>query len=540
MKLDFSFLQRSRNRSLAIASVFLLALVTGGWLIQRGARSGQRTVYEGARLFESVFNHIERYYVDTVPAPALYRKSVDGLLYELGDPYTAFLPPDKLGRLSESTTGNYAGLGLQVEIRDGAVLVIAPLPSSPADRAGIMTGDRIVAAQGKSTQGWTLEDVSGVFRGKQGETIALKVERPGSLQPLSFNLIRGAIHLSAVRRAAMLRGGIAYVDVQAFSDSTTGEMRRAIDGLSRAGMRSLILDLRSNPGGLLSQGVDVADIFLDPGQRIVSLKGRNPQSNADFADRQKQAWPKLPIVVLVDGRSASASEIVAGALQDHDRAVIVGRPTYGKGSAQSLYPLGSAGGLKLTTARWFTPSGRSINRWVIRDDSEVPDESRSDADRKAYTTDAGRKVFGGGGITPDILAGDTVVAPALAALQLALGTRAGAYRDALTQYSLSLKASGVIKDPDFVVSGEMREELWRRMIARGIDIPKGIFEEAGTGVSQMLGNEIARFVFGPEGEFRRRASRDGPIVKAMGLLTGAPSPSDLQKRAEKERNSGDK
>lgn len=537
MKLDFSQLELTRTRSIAVASAFLLALVTGGWLIQKGARSGQRTVYEGARLYESVFDHIERFYVDSVPTSQLYRKSVDGLLYELGDPYTAFLAPDKLGRLSESTTGNYAGLGLQVEIRDGAVVVIAPLPSSPADRAGLMTGDRIVEVQGKSTQGWTLDDVGNVFRGKPGESVALKVERPGSLQPLPFNLKRGAIHLSAVRRGAMFTGGVAYVDVQAFSDSTTREIRNAIDSLSRSGARSLILDLRSNPGGLLSQGVDVADLFLNPGQRIVSLRGRILQSNADFADKQKQRWPGLAVVVLVDGRSASASEIVAGALQDHDRAVIIGRPTYGKGSAQSVYPLGTTGGLKLTTARWFTPSGRSINKWVIRDDSEAPGNDPRETDRKPYRTDAGRTVFGGGGITPDLLAGDTAVAPAMAELQSALGTRAGAYRDVLTQYSLSLKAAGSVKDPDFVVTGKMLDEVWKRMVARGIDIPRGVFDEGSAGVSEMLGYEIARFVFGPESEFRRRAARDAPITRALKLLAGNPSPEHILKRADDERKS---
>jgi carboxyl-terminal processing protease len=532
MKFDFTALQRARARSIAVAFALMLAFVTGGWLVQRGARNGQRTTLEGARLFDNVFKHVERDFVDSVAASDLYRKAVDGLLYELGDPYTSFLEPDKLGKLSESTTGNYAGLGLQVEIRDNSVIVIAPLPGSPAERAGLMTGDRIVEVQGKSTKGWTLEEVSNVFRGKTGETVELKVDRPGNLKPLPFTLTRRAIHLSAVRRASLLADGVGYVDVKAFSDSTTRELIRAIDSLSKAGMRSLIIDLRANPGGLLSQGVDVADLFLDSKQRIVSLRGRIPQSNADFDDREPQKWPKLPVVVLVDGRSASASEIVAGALQDHDRAVVVGRPTYGKGSAQSLYQLGTVGGLKLTTARWFTPSGRSINKWVVRDDSEIDDGSAVEDEKKPFKTDAGRTVYGGGGITPDILAGDTATAPAIAALQLALGSHVGAFRDALTQYALSLKAAGTIRDPNFTVTPEMREELWKRMNAHGVDIPKGVYEEASGGVDTLLGYEIARFVFGPEGEFRRRAARDEPIREAVKLLAGAPAPAVLLERAE--------
>jgi carboxyl-terminal processing protease len=532
MKFDFSSLQQARARSIAVALVLMIALVSGGWLIQRGARNGERSPQEGARLFESVLRHVERDYVDSVGTSDLYRKAVDGLLYELGDPYTAFLEPDKIGKLSETTTGNYAGLGLQVEIRDNSVVVIAPLPGSPAERAGLMTGDRIVEVQGKSTQGWTLEDVSKVFRGKTGESVSLKVERPGNLHSLSFDLKRGAIHLSAVRRASLLGNRVGYVDLKAFSDSTTRELIRAIDSLSRAGMRSLILDLRSNPGGLLSQGVEVADLFLGPNQRIVSLRGRMPQSNADFDDAAPQKWPKLPVVVLVDGRSASASEIVAGALQDHDRGVVIGRPTYGKGSAQSLYQLGTAGGLKLTTARWFTPSGRSINRWVERDDSEFSDGAGVEDDKQPFRTDAGRTVYGGGGITPDILAGDTAIAPAIAALQMALGTHVAAFRDALTQYALSLKASGAIKDVGFTVTAEMREELWKRMAAHGVDMPKGIYDDASAGIDTLLGYEIARYVFGPEGEFRRRAARDEPIQQALKLLTGSPAPRDILDRAE--------
>jgi carboxyl-terminal processing protease len=529
MKFDFSALHRARARSIGVAAALILAMVTGGWLLQRGARDGQRTPLEGARLFENVMRHVENDFVDSVGVPDLYRKAIDGLLYELGDPYTSFLAPDKMGKLSESTTGNYGGLGLQVEIRDNAVIVIAPLPGSPAEHAGLMTGDRIVEVQGQSTKRWTLDDVSNVFRGKTGEKVNLKVERPGSLKPLPFELTRQSIHLNAVRRASLLAGGVGYVDLKAFSDSTTRELSRAIDSLSSAGMRSLILDLRSNPGGLLSQGVDVADLFLDTHQRIVSLRGRVPQSNSDFDDRAAQRWPKLPVVVLVDGRSASASEIVAGALQDHDRAVVIGRPTYGKGSAQSLYQLGNAGGLKITTARWFTPVGRSINKWVVREDSD-PADSEED-EKQPFKTDAGRTVYGGGGITPDILAGDTAAAPAIAALQSALGTHVASFRDALTEYALSLKASGAIRDQNFTVTPQMREDLWKRMAAHGVDIPRGVYEEAAPGIDTVLGYEIARFIFGPEGEFRRRAARDEAIVQAVKLLAGSPDPNELLERA---------
>jgi carboxyl-terminal processing protease len=253
--------------------------------------------------------------------------------------------------------------------------------------------------------------------------------------------------------------------------------------------------------------------------------------NADYDDQSPQRWPGLPIVVLVDGRSASASEIVAGALQDHDRAVIVGRPTYGKGSAQTVYPIAGEGGLKLTTARWFTPVGRSINRFVPREDTDFGDEQKPEDQHKEFKTDGGRTVFGGGGITPDVPAGDTVLAPATAAFQAALGTHVAQFRDAITEYALALKASGAIKRPNFGVTPQMRAELWKRAVAHGVDIPRGVYDDAAAAISQLLGYEIERYVFGPQAEFRRRAEGDSAINTAEKLLAGNPTPAELLRRA---------
>ena len=348
----------ARARTAIVAGTLLGALVTGGWLLQRGARTGTFTTYEGAQLYESVFRRVQNDYVDAVGDSALYAKSVDGMLYELRDPYSTFLPPDRFARLNESTSGNYAGLGVEVDLRDGYLIVVAPLPGGPAERAGLQPGDRIVEISGKPTKGWTNEEAAKLLRGKPGTLVTLKIERPGISLPLEFKVQRMTIHQSAVRRVSLLGDGVGYIDLKAFSDSTANELTGAVTGLLARGMKTLLLDLRTNPGGLLTQGVRVSDLFLNKGQKIVSMRGRLPEANRDYADTAQQRWPDLPLLVLVDGRSASAAEIVAGALQDHDRAVIVGRPTYGKGSAQSVIPFGDQGGLKITTARWFTPVGR--------------------------------------------------------------------------------------------------------------------------------------------------------------------------------------
>jgi len=507
------------------------ALVTGGWLLQRGARTGTFTTYEGAKLFESVFRRVQNDYVDPVTDSVLYRKSVDGMLYELRDPYSTFLPPDRFSRLSESTSGNYAGLGVEVDLRDGWLIVVAPLPGGPAERAGLQPGDRITEIGGKQTRGWTNEEASKVLRGKPGTFVTLKVERPGVSTTIELRLQRTTIHQSAVRRASMLNDGVGYIDLKAFSDSTAKELNGAIANLLARGMKTLVLDLRTNPGGLLTQGVRVSDLFLNPGQKIVSMRGRLPEANREYADTATQRWPQLPLMVLVDGRSASAAEIVAGALQDHDRAVIIGTPTYGKGSAQSIIPFGTDGGLKITTARWFTPAGRSITRRIVSDDE--PDDA-APIKRERFHTDGGRTVYGGGGITPDVAAGDSTTPLAEGNFMRALGANAGHFRDAVTDYALFLKGSRGITTPDFVVTPMMRDEVWTRMRARGIDIPRSVYDDAEPLVSRVIAFDIARYVFGSEAEFRRRASVDRPLLKALELAHGAKSEQDLLKRATAE------
>ena len=510
-----------------VAGTLLGALVTGGWLLQRGSRTGTFTAYEGEQLFQSVFRRVQNDFVDPISDSALYRKSLDGMLYELKDPYSTFLPPDRFARLNETTSGNYAGLGLETDLRDGWLIVVAPIPGGPAERAGLQPGDRIIEVMGKSAKGWTSEEASHALRGAPGTSVILKIERPGVTTPIVLSLTRTTIHQSAVRRSSMLGDGVGYIDLKAFSDSTAKELNGAIGGLLGHGMKTLVLDMRTNPGGLLTQGVRVSDLFLNPGQKIVSMRGRLPEANREFADTAAQRWPNLPLIVLVDGRSASAAEIVAGALQDHDRALIVGRPTYGKGSAQSVVSFGDQGGLKLTTARWFTPSGRSIARPPVDDESDDPPSSS----RERYRTDAGRVIYGGGGILPDVIAGDSATPMPEANFIRLLGANAGHFRDAITDYALSLKASGGIASPDFVVTPVMRDEVWKRMKARAIDIPRSAFDDAEPLVSRLIGFDIARYVLGGEAEFRRRASADQPLQKALELARGARTEGDLLRKA---------
>ena len=515
-----------RSRTVTVAAVLTVSMITGGWLIVRGTRDSGATPAQAERLFDQVFNRVERYYVDSVPGSILYRKAVDGMLYELEDPYTTLLPTDKLGRLNEATSGNYAGVGIQADVRDAWPVVIAPMAGSPAERAGIQPGDRIVEIAGRSTKGWTLDEVISAFRGKPETSISLRIERPGVVAPIPYTLVRKPLHQSAVRQVAMLPNAVGYIDLKAFSDSTTREVTRSVNALLSKGMKSLVIDMRSNPGGLLDQGVSVSDLFLGSGQRIASLKGRGAVSR-EYIDSTAQRWPGLPLVVLVDDRSASAAEIVAGALQDHDRALIIGEPTYGKGSAQTIISLGPVGGLKLTTARWYTPVGRSIAKRAERDDSDDSDTQKP----QRFRTDDGRLVFGGGGISPDVVASDSALRRESRILQTALGKKVGQFRDVLTDYALELKARRAIASPQFVVTPAMLDEVWKRLVARGVEIPRMTYDDSQRLVTSLLTYDIARYVFGPEAEFRRRIANDRVIGVALEMATGVKSQTALLDRA---------
>jgi carboxyl-terminal processing protease len=519
-----------RSRAFVVLGVLSTALVTGGWLFAHGLDRGPGSV-SGPRLFDEVVTHIERYYVDSVSSSDLYGKAIDGMLDELHDPHSVFLRADRLARLNESTTGNYGGVGIQIDVRDGWVIVVSPLPGSPAERAGIETGDRIIDVAGKSAKGWTIEETSRALRGAPGTSVAIITERSGSRRPVT--LVRQEIHRSAVGRSVLLPEGVGYIDLDVFSDSTEQELSRSIDSLSRAGMKSLILDLSANPGGLLTQGVGVSDMFLDRDQEIVTMRGRVREANRKFVDGASQRWPNLPIVVLVDEYSASASEIVAGALQDHDRALIVGRTSYGKGSAQTLYPITGNNALKLTTAKWFTPVGRSISKPHSIETEDGDEEAAKPipiADREKFKTDAGRTVYGGGGITPDIVSADTVVPPADLALANAIGRKGTQFRDAITDYAMSLKGSSTITSMDFVVTDAMKNEVWQRMRQSGIDIDKSLYDSAPL-VARFISYDVARYVLGRPAEQRRIAQDQPEVQKAVSLLRGVKTPKELLARA---------
>jgi carboxyl-terminal processing protease len=332
-------------------------------------------------------------------------------------------------------------------------------------------------------------------------------------------------------------------------------LRQEITKMKAKGMKSMILDLRFNPGGLLDQGVEVSDLFLNPKQEIVATRGRARGSTKQFFDDTRQSWPELPIVVLVNDGSASAAEIIAGALQDHDRAVVVGSPTFGKGLVQTLFPLGEGVALKLTTARWYTPSGRTIQRLAKSEEEQAeqaalaatdtvlgtPEAETSDSalkERPVFHTDAGRPVRGGGGIVPDLVIRFDTLTEAEREFAKQLGQHVPVFRDALTTLALEAKTKRSVASENFRVTPQMRQQVYDRLRSKGVDLSPEVFNGAGKLIDDQLGYEIARYVFGRPAEFRRKAGDDRQMQTAMGLLRKAQTPKELLSLAAADSRSG--
>ena len=520
-----------RHRLIITLLTLAASAIAGGWLVQRALRKPSRYV-DGMHLLASVMQRVSESYVDSLTVDELWRRAAIGLVDELGDPNSTYLPPDRLTRLTEATSGLYSGVGIQADRREGNVVVLAVRPNSPAEHAGVQAGDRLVEADGVSMKTWTMEEARNAMRGAPGSTLRLVVERGSARVP--FTIQRGEIHVVSVARAIVLDGRVGYVLLSTFSDSARIELTRTVDSLVAAGATSLILDLRNNPGGLLNQGVDIADLFLDKGQEIVEVRSRGQKREMVHVDSIAQPWPKLPVAVIVNGGTASAAEIVAGALQDHDRALVLGRTSYGKGSAQNVFGLEGGGGLKLTTARWFTPSGRSISH-VARADSALrdglaPRVINDRAARPVFKTDGGRKVFGGGGISPDLTAGDSLPLPGERAFILSLGAGAAKYREAVNDFAAATVRRGAVKDTAFVVTPAMRDALYALALQRHIDVSRPAFDQATSLVDRQLGNELARQAFGLPFAGRRVVRNDKVVQRAASLLRAATGPKQLLAR----------
>jgi len=355
--------------------VLLLLLLTLGW-ISFGSESRPRLAeaaeeYQELQLFTDVLAIVRRSYVEEVPMKDLVYGAINGMLAAL-DPHSSFMPPDVYKEMKIDTRGEFGGLGIEITIRDGALTIVSPIEDTPAFRAGLQAGDQILKIEDKLTKDMSIMDAVKLMRGPKGAKITITVFRDGFEKPKEFTLEREIIKIKSVK-GKTLQEGYGYLRITQFQERTGDDLLRVLETLRDANqgqLKGLILDLRNNPGGLLDQAVSVSDAFLREGL-IVYTDGREEGSKMEFTAHDQGTEPSYPLVVLVNGGSASASEIVAGALQDHGRAVILGTQSFGKGSVQTILPLSDHSGLRLTTARYFTPRGTSIQAKGITPDIVV-------------------------------------------------------------------------------------------------------------------------------------------------------------------------
>ncbi len=345
-----------KGRKCLVVVLTLVLLIIGGGNHEVTAVEDN---YERLKVFTEVLSLIQANYVEETKPGDLIYSGIKGML-EVLDPHSAFMPPDTFKEMQVETHGSFGGLGIEIAVKDRMLTVVAPIEGTPADRAGIHPGDRIVKIDGNPTKDMTLMEAVKKLRGPKGTSVTLAILREESPGPFELTLVREVIEVKSVK-AKDLGDGIAYVRISAFQERTGKDLVKAIEQLGHGVMSAMVLDLRNNPGGLLNQAVQVSDLFLDQGQLIVYTEGRLKNQNLRFSAEHGAQFPRIPIVVLVNGGSASASEIVAGALQDWKRAVILGTKTFGKGSVQTVVPLSDGSGLRLTTAKYFTPQGRSIH-----------------------------------------------------------------------------------------------------------------------------------------------------------------------------------
>ncbi len=532
---------KNRFAVLVVLIIIVCSLVGGFTGSSTAAGAGQQSSpNEFLATFTEALDAIERNYVGTVKADQLVYSAIKGMLRAL-DPHSSFFDPKEFARLREEQQSRYFGLGIRVRplLRDSGRVVIVEPPAigSPAERRGLRAGDVITEIEGEPIDDWTSDEVVGHLRGPKGTWVNITVERPGIRNPLHFRVERDEIPIITVPYAFEVSPGVGYVKIDRFSESTADELKKKLESLKASELSGLILDLRDNPGGLLSQAIEVADLFLSRGQLIVSTKGR-----AEGSDRPYRAPGgakiRVPLVVLINRHSASASEIVAGALQDHDRALIVGENSFGKGLVQSVYRLGNETGMALTTARYFTPSGRLIQRDYSGSSFDyyfLPSMTAGTGKpREVRQTDSGRKVYGGGGIAPDI----EEPAQHLTRFEAMLSSRqvffeyarrltsgqvpaAGGLRLPVKSEEVGKPAKGPGSFPELEITDAILADFKDYMRSRGIEFTDEEIRENLDFIKRGIKQEVYTAAFGLQEGYKVGIQADNQVKKALEVLPAA-------------------
>src|SRR5476649_521591 len=525
-------MSRGTSRSLFFV---LLVIITCGFLgsvafSQRGNPSNatgasDSDVRDSLRQFSEVYSLVEQNYAEPVnPDKAIYNGAIPGMLHVL-DPHSNFFDPKSYSLLREEQSGKYYGVGMQIAPRNNKIIVVAPFVGTPAYKVGLRPGDAILAVDGKPTDNMTVSDVADLLKGPKGTNVHITALREQTDKPLEFNVVRDEIPRNSVDLKFLIRPGIGYMHITAFNETTEQEVEDALTGFGE--LKGMVLDLRGNPGGLLNEGVGVADKFLKKGSTIVSHHGRSSPEKV-YRASHGNAGKDYPLVVLVNRGTASAAEIVSGAIQDHDRGLIAGETTFGKGLVQTVYRLSENTGLALTTAKYYTPSGRLIQRdysgvslydyYYNRnaDDNSINGVKQDDSNREVKLTDSGRTVYGGGGITPDVK-----FAPIKANKFQEELLRKYAFFNFSKHYSISHKV-----DKSFQVDDNVMQEFRNFLADAKLPYTEKDLVDNNDWVRSSIKSELFVGAFGQQEGMRVQAESDPNVIKALDLIPKAKELAD--------------
>jgi carboxyl-terminal processing protease len=511
-----------------VLGALVLGLVLGGWMSERV--SARRDTYTYLDLFNDSLAKIEATYVEDVDIKDLMYGAIRGMLSTL-DPYSVFFDEDSFEKFRVTTEGEFGGLGIQITVRDGILTVVSPIEGTPAYDLGIRSGDRIVQIEGESTRGITVDGAIDKLRGEPGTKVDITILREGLEDLLDYTVTRDIIKIDSVPYAFMLNDRIGYVRVSRFARTTADELNAKLDELDSQGMQELIIDLRSNPGGLLSQAVDVSDIFLDTGELVVSTKGRIDEQNQSYYARTPARFDReFPIVVLINGGSASASEILAGSIQDWDRGIVAGTTSFGKGSVQTLMrlrPLTKDCAMKITTAKWYVASGRAIEKpehWMGEDETAAAEADTADqeAEKPEYRTAGGRIVYGGGGVTPDVTIEPTRIPDIVVDLER---------REEFFEFAIDYVAkNGPPKD--FEVTDQVWNDFVDFLSKDEFEFDLAGLEEHRDEIELSIRRDMARHVSGREAAYEIALRADHQLNRTVEILGKAEILDDLFREAE--------
>jgi len=506
---------------LSVTFALVAATLFGGFYGERLFGSPNEQVLD-ARLKEytEVLEATQQWAAEDPGADKLVYASIEGMLTKL-DPHSSFLEPRDYSDMQQRQKGTFYGLGIIVTKRNDQVTVITPLEGTPASRLGIRAGDIISEIEGTATEGLNLDEVVSRLKGPKGTTVNIKIIRYGIEEPIPLSIVRDAIPTNSISNVLMLRDKVGYIRIKDFTYTTVRELDDAIKQLRGEGMEKLLLDLRMNPGGLLDAAVGVSDHFIDKGEMIVYTKGRTPDSAEEYrAPGKHDDKLDVPLIVLINKGSASASEIVAGAIQDHDRGLVVGETSWGKGLVQSVYSLQYGAGLALTTSKYYTPSGRNIQRdyssFYDYYMAEEGNDTASEAE-KAFNTDTGRKVYASGGITPDVVVQPRELSRTVQILEV---------RSAIFNFGVEYYAKHPDLDRDVKVTNEVVEQFAQYAIDNGV-VPEATMRESLAKaddreyIARALRAEIVAAKYGYDASYPIRIEGDSQVQKALELFPEA-------------------